>query len=112
GHGYASPGHNSVYRDPKAGRWHLVFHTRFPGRGEAHQVRVHDMFINAEGWPVVAPHRHAGTPPPRRLLRPDAVGDYKLVVHDKPISAAIPASQDLSLGSNGRIEGALSGRWH
>ncbi|WP_202842829.1 family 43 glycosylhydrolase [Luteimonas saliphila] len=111
GRGYVSPGHNSVHRDPATGRWFLVFHTRFPGRGEAHQVRTHEMSINADGWPVVAPHRHGGKPP-RRMLRPEVAGDWKLVAHDKPISASVPASRDLTLGADGRISGALDGRWH
>ncbi|MGJ4730332.1 family 43 glycosylhydrolase [Luteimonas sp. SDU101] len=110
GHGYVSPGHNSVHHDARSGRWFLVFHTRFPGRGEAHQVRTHEFFINAQGWPVLAPHRHNGAPP-RRQLRPELVGDYTLVAHDKPISAALPAARDLGLEANGRVTGALSGRW-
>lgn len=110
GHGYVSPGHNSVHHDARRNRWFLVFHSRFPGRGEAHQVRTHEFFINAEGWPVVVPHRHDGASP-QRLLRPELVGDYTLVVHDKPIGAAVPASRHLGLTSDGRLSGALSGRW-
>lgn len=110
GQGYVSPGHNSVYRDPADGRWFLVFHTRFPGRGEAHQVRVHEMFINDDGWPVVAPHRYAGQKP-RAVRRHDVAGDYKLVVHEKPISAAVPNSNDITLTQDGRVTGALNGRW-
>jgi arabinan endo-1,5-alpha-L-arabinosidase len=110
GQGYISPGHNSVYRDPRSGRWFLVFHTRFPGRGEAHQVRVHEMFLNDDGWPVVAPYRYAGQTA-RPVLRQEIAGDYKLVVHEKPISAALPASRDVTLSADGRVTGAIAGRW-
>lgn len=58
GTGYVSPGHNSAIYEPELDRYFLVFHTRFPGRGEYHEVRVHEFFINADGWPVVAPHRY------------------------------------------------------
>ena len=55
GSGYVSPGHNSAYVDPETGKQFLIFHTRFPGRGEEHEVRVHEMHMNADGWPVVSP---------------------------------------------------------
>jgi len=62
GIGYVSPGHNSTYYDEESGKYFIIFHTRFPGKGEMHQVRVHQMFINEDGWPVIAPHRYAEKP--------------------------------------------------
>ena len=53
--GYVSPGHNSTYYDPATKQYFIVFHARFPGTGEFHEVRTHEMFINEDGWPVVAP---------------------------------------------------------
>lgn len=50
GTGYVSPDHNSAYYDEKTGRSYLIFHTRFPGRGEEHEVRVHKLFMNKDGW--------------------------------------------------------------
>ena len=47
-HGYMSPGHNSVYFDESTGQYFVIFHTRFPGTGEIHNVRVHEMFVNEE----------------------------------------------------------------
>ena len=58
--GYLSPGHNSAYYDRITRRHFLVFHTRFAGRGEAHQVRVHQLFMNAEGWLVEQSQDHRG----------------------------------------------------
>lgn len=57
--GYVSPGHNTTHYNPETGQYFLIFHTRFPYKGEFHQVRVHEMFFNEEGWPVVAPLRFA-----------------------------------------------------
>ena len=34
--------------------------SRFNGGTEDHQVRVHQMFLNKEGWPVVAPYEYNG----------------------------------------------------
>lgn len=57
--GYVSPGHNSAFYDEGTGQYFLIFHTRFPSTGEVHEVRVHEMFFNEDGWPVVAPLRYA-----------------------------------------------------
>ncbi|MEQ9822984.1 MAG: glycoside hydrolase family 43 protein [Puniceicoccaceae bacterium] len=57
--GYVSPGHSTSYLNAETGQYFLIFHTRFPYRGEFHQVRVHEMFFNEDGWPVLAPLRYA-----------------------------------------------------
>jgi arabinan endo-1,5-alpha-L-arabinosidase len=121
GYGYVSPGHNSAYYDEDTGRYFLIFHTRFPGRGESHQVRVHEMFMNDAGWPVVAPHRYAprvreghgeyGARRSDRVSRHDVPGDYYLVNHGKDISAALTTSRFARLDDKGRIEGEVSGAW-
>ena len=140
GFGYVSPGHNSAFYDQKTGKYFLIFHTRFPGRGEMHQVRVHEMFINQDGWPVVAPHRYVpyrfmpyGDAPYRAGAYPffvnrcsqkpwcwnfetvrthEVVGEYKFVNHGKDISAEVKMSEQVSLQSNGTVSGAVSGTWY
>lgn len=110
GTGYVSPGHNSAYYDTTTGQHFLVFHARFPERGEQHEVRVHQMFMNADGWPVVAPYRYAK----EKLVaghRESVVGDYLYVNHGKDISSAVKKSQSITLGRDGRITGAVSGTW-
>ena len=57
--GYMSPGHNSAYYDEATGQYFLLFHTRFLNSGGYHSVRVHEMAMNADGWPVVSPLRYA-----------------------------------------------------
>ena len=110
GTGYVSPGHNSAYVDPATGKQFLVFHARFPERGEQHEIRVHQMFMNADGWPVVAPYRYAnetlGT-----VRREFVQGDYMLVNHGKDISATVKKSQHITLAANGAVSGAVSGSW-
>ena len=114
--GYVSPGHNSAYRDATTGQLFIVFHTRFPGLGETHEVRVHEMHLNADGWPVIAPLRYA----PLSLATPaqaadvsaaQAAGSYKLVNHGKDISATIKASVAVVLNADGTVSGGLSGTW-
>jgi arabinan endo-1,5-alpha-L-arabinosidase len=114
--GYVSPGHNSAYYEPSTGQYFLIFHTRFPGTGELHQIRVHEMFINADGWPVVAPFRYAplsksATALPAEVAAADAAGTYKMINHGKDISTAIKASQEVVLAANGTVSGSVSGTW-
>ncbi len=110
GTGYVSPGHNSAYYDADAKKYYLIFHTRFPEQGEAHQVRVHQMFINEDGWPVVAPHRYGGETIGKYSLE-DVSGDYAYVNHGKDINAAIKDSVKISLNKDGTISGGVSGKW-
>ena len=114
--GYVSPGHNSAYFDAADNRYFLFFHTRFPGRGEAHEVRVHELFFNSQGWPVAAPLRYA----PITLAAPavsadvtnaDVPGAYKYVDHGKDISAVIRNSQSIRLNADGSVGGAVAGTW-
>lgn len=110
GTGYVSPGHNSAYYDAATGKHFLVFHARFPERGEQHEVRVHQMFMNADGWPVVAPYRYAkeDAGPVRHPL---VMGDYLFVNHGKDISAAVKKAQSITLAPNGAVLGAVTGSW-
>jgi arabinan endo-1,5-alpha-L-arabinosidase len=114
--GYVSPGHNSAYYDAASGKYFLIFHTRFPGQGEVHEVRVHEMFINADGWPVAAPFRYVplsknATALSAEVAAADVAGTYKVVNHGKDISATIKQSQVVTLAAGGAVSGALSGTW-
>jgi arabinan endo-1,5-alpha-L-arabinosidase len=110
GTGYVSPGHNSAFIDPATGKTFLVFHSRFPGRGEQHEVRVHQLFMNADGWPVVAPYRYANETL-TAVRREFVVGDYLFVNHGKDITGDIKTSQLIALNANGTVTGAQSGTW-
>jgi len=108
--GYLSPGHNSAWIDPATGEYLLVFHTHFVGRGEAYENRVHQMFVNADGWFVVAPHRYA-----REKISPavpaQIPGDYKFINHGKAITATVSTSSLVTLSAGGAVAGAASGTW-
>jgi arabinan endo-1,5-alpha-L-arabinosidase len=139
GHGYSSPGHNSAYYDAEMRKYFLVFHSRFPYQGEHHQVRVHEMFMNADGWPVVAPYRWVpyrhipyrnipftvGEYPWYRdrcrhkswcwnletVALEETVGEYKLINHGKDIVGDIVEPVSVYLNGNGTITGDLNGSW-
>ncbi len=116
--GYVSPGHNSAYYDATTGKYFIVFHTRFPGTGEAHEIRVHEMHLNDDGWLVIAPLRYA----PLSLAAPvqaaditaaQAAGTYKLVNHGKDITAVSKASISVTLNADGTVggTGGMTGTW-
>ncbi|MDQ0257359.1 arabinan endo-1,5-alpha-L-arabinosidase [Evansella vedderi] len=110
GYGYVSPGHNSVYTDPDTGERFLVFHTRFPERGELHEVRVHQMFMNNDNWPVVAPYRYAGETL-EKVNRQDVIGEYKFINHGTEVTSAITTSEFITLNKDNTISGSVDGTW-
>ena len=63
-------GHNSAFTD-KQDRSFVVYHSRFSNGGEGHEVRVHQLFLNDEGWIMAAPFECAAKCLPRhqRLCR-------------------------------------------
>lgn len=107
---YRSPGHNSAFYEEETGRYFLVFHTRFAGRGESYKVRVHQMYMNADGWPVVMPQRYAGeqrqTP-----LAGNQTGMYKVILHGRDINKTEHTSQLITLNADGTVTGELTGEW-
>jgi arabinan endo-1,5-alpha-L-arabinosidase len=107
---YVSPGHNSTYYDEETGKYFLVFHTRFEGAGDRHQVRVHQMFINEDGWFVVAPYRYVGETIGSYTME-DVVGAYKVVNHGHDISADVKTSVNVVLTEDGKILGDYTGSW-
>ena len=108
--GYVSPGHNSAYYEEETDQYFLIFHSRFTLRGEQHEIRVHQMFFNEEGWPVVAPHRYAGEVK-GTYAQEDVVGPYKIINHGKDITSDIKQSTDIELHADGTITGSVEGTW-
>lgn len=109
--GYLSPGHNSCLYQEETGKTFILYHTRFENSGEAHQVRVHQMFFNEDGWPVIAPYRYTG-----ETLAPyedkDVCGSYKWIDHGREISADLHESVEVRLEKSGKLSGAVSGSWY
>lgn len=111
GLGYVSPGHNSVYIDPDTNEQFLVFHSRFPEKGESHQLRIHQMVLNRHDWPVVLPHRYAGGSINKEITEGDIIGEYKYINHQKDNSDELNTSQFIHLNEDQTISGAVQGTW-
>ena len=95
---YLSPGHGGlIYYE---GRYLKIFHTRFEGRWEWHQVRVHEMLMNEFGWFVMAPLRFDGGGGARSFEVYDLVGDFKILNHGRRTNAEAVTSSIYRLGSD------------
>lgn len=107
---YRSPGHTSAYYDAETGRYFLLFHTRFSALGEEFRVRVHQLWMNEAGWPVVAPFRYAG-----ESLEPVAAaeqaGEYRIILHGRDINRLQHRSQQVALLPDGSITGDIEGTY-
>lgn len=108
--GYFAGGHNSVLHDDD-NRWYLFYHTRFDG-SEIHQVRVHEMFFNEEGWPVVTPFEYGGDHISEGGYdEADIVGDYEYINHGNATNGNLINYQNIKLNADHTISGAVSGKW-
>lgn len=106
--GYVSPGHNSVFYDDQLNRYFLIFHTRFLNGGENHEVRVHQMYFTADGWPIVSPLRFSGEKIANYTIN-QVFGKYTQINFTKEISAQIQSNKVIELKFNGEITGDEKG---
>lgn len=113
-------GHNSAFTD-KQGRNFVVYHTRFNDGTEGHQVRVHQLFLNDEGWLVAAPFEFDGETATDEniaaeasISNEDIPGDYQFIRHQYNQNTASKAYEkpiNIKLTSNGAISGGVTGTW-
>ena len=118
--GERAQGHNSIIAAPD-GRTYLVYHTRFQNWGEGHQVRVHQVYQNEEGWLVAAPFEYtgegvksAGISVAQKVATADIPGKYKLLTHEYKLNHAVKAfcaPVDVTLNADGTITGDKTGTW-
>ena len=118
--GERAQGHNSIIA-AQDGRIYLVYHTRFQNRGEGHEVRVHQVYQNEEGWLVAAPFEYtgegvksAGIAAAQKVPTADIPGAYKLLTHQYGLDHAAKeyaAPVDVTLNADGTISGDVTGTW-
>lgn len=108
---YMACGHNSVLRDDD-GKWYLFYHTRFNNGTEYHEVRVHSMYFNEEGWPVVAPYEYSGDVIAEYGYETaDIAGTYEYINHGNDTSSEIHNYSFITLNEDGTVSGEVSGTW-
>ena len=113
-------GHNSAIVDHK-GRALIVYHTRFLNRSEEHEVRVHQLFVNQDGWLVAAPYEFSGETytdndiATQQLYDATEVeGDYQMIAHPyRQNTAAMDYEKPVTihLNADGSISGEYTGKW-
>lgn len=113
-------GHNSAIVDHK-GRALIVYHTRFLNRDEEHEVRVHQLFVNQDGWLVAAPYEFSGETytdndiATQQLYDATEVeGDYQMIAHPyRQNTAAMDYEKPVTihLNADGSISGEYTGKW-
>ena len=118
--GERAQGHNSIIA-AQDGRTYLVYHTRFQDWGEGHQVRVHQVYQNEEGWLVAAPFEYTGEgvksvgiAAAQKVPTADIPGAYKLLTHQYGLDHAAKeyaAPVDVTLNADGTISGDVTGTW-
>lgn len=108
---YMACGHNSVLRDDD-GKWYLFYHARFNNGTEYHEVRVHSMYFNEEGWPVVAPYDYSGDVIAQYGYETsDIAGTYEYINHGNDTSSEIHNYSSITLNEDGTVSGDVSGTW-
>jgi len=109
---YMATGHNSAFVDSD-GKEYIIYHTRFNDGGENHSPRVHQIFMNAEGWPCELPYQTQGENISETGYdRDQIVGRYFLTNSGTDISSDISNPIIVYLNEDGTCEGReVSGTW-
>ncbi len=113
--GYMSPGHNSAIVDNEGNRY-VVYHTRFNVGAEYHEVRVHQQFLNEDGWLVTAPYEYLGSKiSSTGYSSTDIVGTYEYINHGNETTYNVVAGMldtlEVTLNADGTISGDVTGTW-
>ncbi len=111
--GYVAQGHNSSFVDDD-GKAYVIYHTRFNDGTEGHQVRVHQLFVNEDGWLVTAPFEYTGETLTSSVTAADVVGDYEVLFHKLNIdyeNLEVVTGENITFNADGTITGDRSGTW-
>lgn len=120
--GELAQGHNSVLVD-NDGDAFVVYHTRYQHKGEMHNVRVRQLFVNKNGFLVASPFRYTGKQTrqsdieTKRLFTAEQIaGTYQMMLHPYKLDHAnkqVAEARTVTLTADGRVigEGLEDGVW-
>lgn len=104
-------GHNSVLLEEDGDRY-LIHHQRFDDGTEYHEVRVHQMFVNKEGWLVVAPYENNGDIISENgYTLEEVVGNYQFINHGTANTGAVASTLNIRLNEDYTVSGDTTGTW-
>ncbi len=80
--GEVAQGHNSAIVDD-SGRAYVIYHTKFNNNTADHELRVHELFQNKNGWILASPFAFANDAALNYDAAPtDVAGDYEILMGD------------------------------
>ena len=107
---YCSAGHNS-FMITDDGKYYLVYHQRFLNKGESHEIRVRQQFLNEDNWLVTAVYEYKS----ERIAiyeEDEVIGDYELINHGNAESDGdLIKPQRIKLHKGGNVSGDMTGTW-
>lgn len=109
---YMATGHNSAFIDTDNKKY-IVYHTRFDNGQEYHEPRVHQYFLNEEGWPCMLPYATDGeTISKSGYEKASVIGEYYVINQGMDISNEIAEPFMLVLSNRGKVYGdGINGTW-
>ena len=95
------------------GKKYIVYHTRFDNGQEYHEPRVHQYFLNRDGWPCMLPYATDGeTIAEDGYDISEVAGTYYVIDQGTAINAEIAEPVKLVLMENGKVYGEnMEGTW-
>ena len=107
-------GHNSVLTD-EDGSAYLVYHTKEDNGTAFHNVEVHQLFFNENGWPLAAPfeYRKNFGLSKTQHSKEDVTGRYSVITHNAVDYATLKsnAEAEMYVNADGTLTGAYTGTW-
>ena len=116
-------GHNSVLMD-EDGKLYVIYHNKFDDQYGFHEVRVHQLIMNEDGWPVAAPYEYVKGEEVSKVghTKEAVTGEYEFIFHklkqtivaDQATSgtnAEVQYSQKIKLNADGTVTGDITGTW-
>lgn len=107
-------GHNSAFVDDD-GKAYVVYHTKFNDGTAGHEVRVHQLYVNSQGWLVASPYEYSGeTISKTGYTTEEIAGTYGMITHDYQINfskLAYKSPETITLNEDGTVTGAYTGTW-
>ena len=109
---YMATGHNSAFVD-EDGKMYIVYHTRFDDGQEYHEPRVHQFFLNEEGWPCMLPYATDGESiSVEGYDKDEIVGEYYMIDQGTNVDAEIAEPIKVILSARGNVYGdGITGTW-
>ena len=106
---YMAPGHNSALIDDD--KMFLVYHQRFSTGNEGHELRVHQMLMNENGWPCVLPYEYTGETVADGYKKDEVSGTYDMIKQDPNDNTSAVEYNAVALNDDGTLSGYLKGSW-